>query len=119
MHGRLHIGATMIEDTYAITDDGVLLTINDGELIMRSDVNAQGPIQVIGGAWSAFELAKKYGPWAMALIAWLVIAIPYMLGKSDKVPGLPPIMPQGIYVSDGVHPLVVATPEAVAAAKLK
>jgi hypothetical protein len=74
---------------------------------MSNEVKPQGPIQVIGGAWSAFEIAKKYGPWVMALIAWLVIAIPYMLGKSDKVPGLPPVMPQGYYVSDGVTPLKV------------
>ena len=86
---------------------------------MNDNVKAQGPIQVIGGAWSAFEFAKKYGPFVMALIAWLVLAIPYVIGKSDKAPGLPPVLPQGVYVSDGVHPLVVATPEAVAAAKLK
>lgn len=87
---------------------------------MSDESKAQGPILGgIGGAWAAFEFAKKYGPFVMAFIAWLVLAIPYVIGKSDKQPGLPPVLPQGVYVSDGVRPLTVATPADIVAAAAK
>lgn len=90
------------------------------ELFMSDEVKAQGPIQVIGGIGAVIALVKKYYAPAMATIALVVWLVSYLTGKTDAPPPPPPIWPEGLYVSDGVHPLKVAPPEvAIAASKAK
>jgi hypothetical protein len=102
-----HLEDAVSEFTYAILDDGTLLTLNYGELVM-SESKPQGPVLgTIGGAWAAFEVVKKYGPFVAQLLPWLVVAFMFISGKSATPPGLPPVLPQGYYESDGVQPLKV------------
>jgi hypothetical protein len=81
-----------------------------------SDVKPQGVVETI----TRVAMFKKYLPYVIAAVGWLVVAIPYITGRSDTPPPAPPVLPQ----VQPAAPLVIVVgqpatvqPVAVAAAK--
>ena len=61
-------GTAMSENTYAITHDGQLLTLNDGELVMSSFPKANFEVPVLMRPW----VSKVATALLTAALVWLV-----------------------------------------------
>lgn len=40
-----------------------------------------------------FALARKYGPWGIAFVGWLVATVAYVASRTEAPPGPPPVLP--------------------------